>query len=66
MPAQDLTYTVKSHHDRRMQVSLLTSISGFFNPGQMSALVRRPACLASSRACSSFWHTPLVRFELIS
>ena len=41
MLAQDLTYTVKSHHDRKMQVSLLTSISGFFHPGQMSALVSR-------------------------
>ena len=39
-PVQDLTYTVKSHHDRKVQVSLLTSVSGFFNPGQMSALVR--------------------------
>ena len=37
--AQDLTYTVKSHHNKKVEVSLLTGVSGFFNAGQMSALV---------------------------
>ena len=36
---QDLTYSVRSHHNKKVDVSLLTSVSGFFNPGQMSALV---------------------------
>ena len=39
---QDLTYTVKSHHNRKVEVSLLTSVSGFFSAGQMSALVSIP------------------------
>lgn len=37
--AQELTYTVKSHHDKKVEVSLLTRVSGFFNPGEMSALM---------------------------
>ena len=40
---QDLTYSVKSHHDKKVTLNLLSSISGFFNSGEMSALV----CLAS-------------------
>ena len=36
---QDLSYTVRSHHNKKVELSLLTSVSGFFNPGQMSALV---------------------------
>ena len=40
---QDLTYTVRSHHNKKVELSLLTSISGFFNPGQMSALVSAAA-----------------------
>lgn len=37
--AQELTYTVKSHHDKKVEVSLLTRVSGYFNPGEMSALM---------------------------
>ena len=36
---QDLTYSVKSHHDKKVTLNLLSSISGFFNSGEMSALV---------------------------
>ena len=39
---QDLTYTVKSHHNKKVELSLLTSVSGFFASGQMSALVSKP------------------------
>ena len=41
---QDLTYTVRSRQNKKVELPLLTSVSGFFNPGQMSALVR--ACPA--------------------
>jgi ATP-binding cassette subfamily G (WHITE) protein 2 len=37
--AQELTYTVKSHHDKKVDISLLSQVSGFFNPGEMSALM---------------------------
>lgn len=37
--AQELTYTVKSHHDKKVDISLLSRVSGFFNPGEMSALM---------------------------
>ena len=36
---QDLTYSVKSHHDKKVTLNLLSSVSGFFNAGEMSALV---------------------------
>ena len=36
---QDLTYSVKSHHDKKVTLNLLSSVSGFFNSGEMSALV---------------------------
>ena len=36
---QELTYTVKSHHDKKVEVALLKRVSGFFNPGEMSALM---------------------------
>ena len=41
---QDLTYSMKSHHDKKVTLNLLSSISGFFNSGEMSALVS-PAIL---------------------
>lgn len=37
---QDLTYSVKSHHDKKVTLDLLSSVCGFFNSGEMSALVR--------------------------
>jgi len=36
---QNLTYSVKSHHDKKVTLNLLSSVSGFFNSGEMSALV---------------------------
>ena len=42
---QDLTYSVKSHHDKKVTLNLLSSVSGFFNSGEMSALVRQHVLL---------------------
>ena len=39
---QDLTYSVKSHHDKKISLNLLSRMSGFFNAGEMSALVGFP------------------------
>ena len=36
---QNLTYSVKSHHDKKVTLNLLSKVSGFFNSGEMSALV---------------------------
>ncbi|CAK0787534.1 hypothetical protein CVIRNUC_010754 [Coccomyxa viridis] len=36
---KDLTYSVKSHHDKKVTLNLLSSVSGFFNSGEMSALM---------------------------
>ena len=56
--AQDLTYTVKSHHNKKVEVSLLSSISGYFSAGQMSALVSAfmgvgDAVLINHAACTT-------------
>ena len=39
-PAQELTYTVNNSAKRGDKLALLRDVSGFFLPGQMSALVR--------------------------
>ena len=41
---QDLTYTVKSKSHAQGRLTLLKGISGCFEPGQMSALVRVVCC----------------------
>ena len=58
---QDLTYSVKSHHDKKVTLNLLSSISGFFNSGEMSALVslhhfNRPENIQFFRLESDSWH----------
>ena len=46
-PAQDLTYTVNNSAKRGDKLALLRDVSGFFLPGQMSALVRAGRVLLS-------------------
>ena len=41
---QDVTYTVINSQDKKSKISLLQNVSGYLNPGEMSALVRRAAC----------------------
>lgn len=38
-PLQDLTYKVRNNNNRRQKVTLLYKISGFFVPGELTALV---------------------------
>ena len=40
-PLQDLTYKVRNNNNRRQKVTLLYKISGFFVPGELTALVWR-------------------------
>ncbi len=40
MSSQDVNYTVVNSQNKKEKINLLTDVSGFFNPGQMSALVR--------------------------
>jgi hypothetical protein len=56
LPRQDLTYTVNNAAKRGEKLALLRDVSGFFLPGQMSALVR--ACTFASTARLT---SPLVR-----
>lgn len=35
-----MNYTVVNSQNKKEKINLLTDVSGFFNPGQMSALVR--------------------------
>jgi hypothetical protein len=42
---QDVEYTVINSQDKKSKISLLQGVSGYLNPGEMSALVRvRPGC----------------------
>ena len=36
---QDVFYIVKNRADKRSKVSILQGISGFFNPGEMAAVM---------------------------
>ena len=45
MVVQELTSSVKSHHNKKVTLNLLSSVSGFFNSGEMSALVRHHVLL---------------------
>ena len=67
---QDLTYSVKSHHDKKVTLNLLSSVSGFFNSGEMSALVwplclrdLLKSCLPSSLGNAHFIYTPEVELS---
>jgi len=39
-----VTYTVINSQDKKSKISLLQNVSGYLNPGEMSALVRWAAC----------------------
>jgi hypothetical protein len=43
-PSQDLTYTVK-HRKTKKDLTILSHVNGFFQPGQMSALVCLNPCI---------------------
>ena len=62
--AQDLDYVVKSNSAKNVKVSLLSGVSGFFEAGEMSALVRKWARPASEHTtacvdCCSSCFVPL-------
>lgn len=39
---QELNYTVKHSSGKRMQIRLLTDVSGYLRPGELAALVCKP------------------------
>ena len=53
---QDVFYIVKNRADKRSKVSILQGISGFFNPGEMAAVMGpsgsggRQSCLTTSNS----------------
>ena len=50
---QELTYTVNNSARKGEKLALLRDVSGFFLPGQMSALVRSPVAKILTRAPNS-------------
>ena len=45
---QDLTYTVKHSQKRGQKAVLLSNVTAHLNPGEMSALVRKPLSTTAS------------------
>ena len=39
MPSQDVYYIVKNQADKRSKVAILQGVSGYFNPGEMAAVM---------------------------